>query len=181
MVAIQRWGRSRCCNQSPCAACAKRLVVGSAVTRLDYYMYGAVQWTVLRRRSSSSSGGGGSSSGGSCRIGVVSGSDGGRASGYSATEMGAKGGASGVGYVPRGKSKEGDDQVLCIYLGGYEERKRHVDDGAGNNRGGCSIPRDSVFIEATGRSQVAVRSREDDVLLKYSRRPCDWSREEGVL
>ncbi|KAG7164068.1 hypothetical protein Hamer_G029826 [Homarus americanus] len=80
------------------------------------------------------------------RIGVVSGSDGGRASGYSATEMGAKGGASGVGYVPRGKSKEGDDQVLCIYLGGYEERKRHVDDGAGNNRGGCSIPRDSVFV-----------------------------------
>ncbi|KAG7155387.1 hypothetical protein Hamer_G031235 [Homarus americanus] len=76
-------------------------------------MYGAVQWTVLRRRSSSSSGG--------SRIGVVSGSDGGRASGYSATEMGAKGGASGVGYVPRGKSKEGDDQVLCIYLGGYEE------------------------------------------------------------
>ncbi|KAG7164553.1 hypothetical protein Hamer_G030887, partial [Homarus americanus] len=122
------------------------VVVGSAVTRLDYYMYGAVQWTVLRRRSSSSSGGGGSSSGGSCRIGVVSGSDGGRASGYSATEMGAKGGASGVGYVPRGKSKEGDDQVLCIYLGGYEERKRHVDDGAGNNRGGCSIPRDSVFV-----------------------------------
>ncbi|KAG7154515.1 hypothetical protein Hamer_G030594 [Homarus americanus] len=131
MVAIQRWGRSRCwkgakcCNQSPCAACAKRfedgVVVGSAVTRLDYYMYGAVQWTVLRRRSSSSRGGGGSSSGGSCRIGVVSGSDGGRASGYSATEMGAKGGASGVGYVPRGKSKEGDDQVLCIYLGGYEE------------------------------------------------------------
>ena len=55
-------------------------------------------------------------------------------------------GASGVGYVPRGKSKEGDDQVLCIYLGGYEERKRHVDDGAGNNRGGCSIPRDSVFV-----------------------------------
>ncbi|KAG7154089.1 hypothetical protein Hamer_G030781 [Homarus americanus] len=156
MVAIQRWGRSRCwkgakcCNQSPCAACAKRfedgVVVGSAVTRLDYYMYGAVQWTVLRRRSSSSRGGGGSSSGGSCRIGVVSGSDGGRASGYSATEMGAKGGASGVGYVPRGKSKEGDDQVLCIYLGGYEERKRHVDDGAGNNRGGCSIPRDSVFV-----------------------------------
>ncbi|KAG7159403.1 hypothetical protein Hamer_G032001, partial [Homarus americanus] len=137
-------------------------------------MYGAVQWTVLRRRSSSSRGGGG-------RIGVVSGSDGGRASGYSATEMGAKGGASGVGYVPRGKSKEGDDQVLCVYLGGYEERKRHVDDGAGNNRGGCSIPRDSVFIEATGRSQVAVRSREDDVLLKYNRRPCDWSREEGVL
>ncbi|KAG7173456.1 hypothetical protein Hamer_G028972 [Homarus americanus] len=80
------------------------------------------------------------------RIGVVSGSDGGRASGYSATEMGAKGGASGVGYVPRGKSKEGDDQVLCIYLGGYEERKRHVDDGAGNNRGGCSLPRDSVFV-----------------------------------
>ncbi|KAG7164248.1 hypothetical protein Hamer_G028358 [Homarus americanus] len=127
-------------------------------------MYGAVQWTVLRRRSSSSGGGGGSSSGsggsssrggggsssgGSCRIGVfgmVSGSDGGRASGYSATEMGAKGGASGVGYVPRGKSKEGDDQVLCIYLGGYEERKRHVDDGAGNNRGGCSIPRYSVFV-----------------------------------
>ncbi|KAG7162893.1 hypothetical protein Hamer_G027700 [Homarus americanus] len=34
-----------------------------------------------------------------------------------------------------------------------EERKRHVDDGAGNNRGGCSIPRDSVFIEATGRSR----------------------------
>ncbi|KAG7165787.1 hypothetical protein Hamer_G031899 [Homarus americanus] len=76
MVAIQRWGRSRCwkgakcCNQSPCAACAKRfedgVVVGSAVTRLDYYMYGAVQWTVLRRRSSSSRGGGGSSSGGSC-------------------------------------------------------------------------------------------------------------------
>ncbi|KAG7173909.1 hypothetical protein Hamer_G029823 [Homarus americanus] len=58
------------------------------------------------------------------RIGVVSGSDGGRASGYSATEMGAKGGASGVGYVPRGKSKEGDDQVLCIYLGGYEEARR---------------------------------------------------------
>ncbi|KAG7177475.1 hypothetical protein Hamer_G031319 [Homarus americanus] len=80
------------------------------------------------------------------RIGVVSGSDGGRASGYSATEMGAKGGASGVGYVPRRKSKEGDDEVLCIYLGGYEERKRHVDDGAGNNRGGCSIPRDSVFV-----------------------------------
>ncbi|KAG7159692.1 hypothetical protein Hamer_G029989 [Homarus americanus] len=92
------------------------VVVGSAVTRLDYYMYGAVQWTVLRRRSSSSSGG--------SRIGVVSGSDGGRASGYSATEMGAKGGASGVGYVPRGKSKEGDDQVLCIYLGGYEEARR---------------------------------------------------------
>ncbi|KAG7156117.1 hypothetical protein Hamer_G031047 [Homarus americanus] len=104
MVAIQRWGRSRCCNQSPCAACAKRfedgVVVGSAVTRLQK------GWTTT------------------CRIGVfgmVSGSDGGRASGYSATEMGAKGGASGVGYVPRGKSKEGDDQVLCIYLGGYEE------------------------------------------------------------
>ncbi|KAG7162014.1 hypothetical protein Hamer_G027923 [Homarus americanus] len=132
MVAIQRWGRSRCwkgskcCNQSPCAACAKRfedgVVVGSAVTRLQK------GWPTT------------------CRIGVVSGSDGGRASGYSATEMGAKGGASGVGYVPRGKSKEGDDQVLCIYLGGYEERKRHVDDGAGNNRGGCSIPRDSVFV-----------------------------------
>ncbi|KAG7160378.1 hypothetical protein Hamer_G001603 [Homarus americanus] len=45
MVAIQRWGRSlcwkgaKCCNQSPCAACAKRfedgVVVGSAVTRLQ--------------------------------------------------------------------------------------------------------------------------------------------------
>ncbi|KAG7158409.1 hypothetical protein Hamer_G027400, partial [Homarus americanus] len=88
------------------------------------------------------------------RIGVVSGSDGGRASGYSATEMGAKGGASGVGYVPRGKSKEGDDQVLCIYLGGYEERKRHVDDGAGNNRGGCSLPRDTV-VPVTGAEKKA--------------------------
>ncbi|KAG7167747.1 hypothetical protein Hamer_G010133, partial [Homarus americanus] len=27
-----------------------------------------------------------------------------------------------------------------------EERKRHVDDGVGNNRGGCSTSRDSVFV-----------------------------------
>ncbi|KAG7159920.1 hypothetical protein Hamer_G017354 [Homarus americanus] len=80
MVAIQRWGRSRCwkgakcCNQSTCAACAKRfedgVVVGSAVTRLQK------GWTTT------------------CWIGVfgmVGGSDGGRGSGYSATEMGAKG------------------------------------------------------------------------------------------
>ncbi|KAG7167657.1 hypothetical protein Hamer_G019057 [Homarus americanus] len=54
-------------------------------------------------------------------FGMVGGSDGGRGSGYSATELGAKGGASGVGYVPRGKSKEGDEQVLgIIYRGGYE-------------------------------------------------------------
>ncbi|KAG7171221.1 hypothetical protein Hamer_G028799 [Homarus americanus] len=151
MVAIQRGGRSRCwkgakcCNQSPCAACAKRAFV---TLTYCFHVGGGGIWANCGEERVDT----GYGDVKLCnvlfegRIGVVSGSDGGRASGYSATEMGAKGGASGVGYVPRGKSKEGDDQVLCIYLGGYEERKRHVDDGAGNNRGGCSLPRDSVFV-----------------------------------